>query len=202
MRGILLLNGEPYFGDVNAIDAVVYCCDGAYLWAKDRVKINKNIGDFDSLNITPYPAPEEVYPSEKDLTDGEIAIDKMIDDGVTDIEVFGAFGKRVDHFLGNIHLLLRAKKKGAKCSLISENEIIFLAEGKAELNGLKGKTVSVLPFGGDLHIIGSKGLKYPYPKKLCYGECRGISNVVQSDEAFVELKKGSLALIIINRGSV
>ncbi|MBE7088866.1 MAG: thiamine diphosphokinase [Clostridiales bacterium] len=202
MRGVLLLNGEPYLGDINTIDAVVYCCDGAYSWAKDKVKIDKNVGDFDSLSITPYPAPEEIYPTEKDLTDGEIAIDKMIASGINDIEIYGAFGKRSDHFLGNIHLLLRAKKGGARAKLISQTEIIFLAEEVAKLNGLKGKTVSVLPFGGELHIIGSKGLKFSYPKKLCYGECRGISNVVLQNEAFIELEKGSLALIIINRGSV
>jgi len=202
MRGVLLLNGEPYLGDINTIDAVVYCCDGAYSWAKDKVKIDKNVGDFDSLSITPYPAPEEIYPTEKDLTDGEIAIDKMIASGINDIEIYGACGKRSDHFLGNIHLLLRAKKGGARAKLISQTEIIFLAEEVAKLNGLKGKTVSVLPFGGELHIIGSKGLKFSYPKKLCYGECRGISNVVLQNEAFIELEKGSLALIIINRGSV
>jgi len=126
----------------------------------------------------------------------------MIASGINDIEIYGACGKRSDHFLGNIHLLLRAKKGGARAKLISQTEIIFLAEEVAKLNGLKGKTVSVLPFGGELHIIGSKGLKFSYPKKLCYGECRGISNVVLQNEAFIELEKGSLALIIINRGSV
>ena len=202
MRGILLLNGQPYLGDINAIGAVVYCCDGAYSWANGKVKIDKNIGDFDSLNIIPYPAPEEIYPTEKDLTDGEIAIEKMIADGVKEIEIYGAFGKRCDHFLGNIHLLLRAKAKGVNAKLINHTEEIFLAQDRAILNGLKGKTISVLPFGKSAHIINSKGLKYSYPKKLCYGECRGISNIVVEDSAFIKLKKGSVALIVINRGSV
>ena len=70
MKGIILLNGEPYYKAINAENAVVYCCDGAYAWAKGRIKIDRNIGDFDSLNQTPYPPPEEIYPAEKDFTDG------------------------------------------------------------------------------------------------------------------------------------
>lgn len=30
MKGILLLNGRPYGGKIEAGDAYVVCCDGAY----------------------------------------------------------------------------------------------------------------------------------------------------------------------------
>lgn len=30
MKGIILLNGEPYPYAINAGNALVYCCDGAY----------------------------------------------------------------------------------------------------------------------------------------------------------------------------
>ena len=66
MKGILLLNGEPYSGAIDAEGAVVYCCDGAYEWAKDRVRIDKNVGDFDSLGYIPVPPPEE-EPRRKEL---------------------------------------------------------------------------------------------------------------------------------------
>ena len=91
MKAALLLNGAPYGGELPK-DRLIYCCDGAYRWAKGRAEIYKNIGDFDSLDEVPYPAPEEVYPSEKDFTDGEIALRKMIEEGADDIEVYGAFG--------------------------------------------------------------------------------------------------------------
>ena len=48
MKGIILLNGEPYPYAIDAGNALVYCCDGAYKWAKSKVRIDKNIGDFDS----------------------------------------------------------------------------------------------------------------------------------------------------------
>ncbi|MDE6441304.1 MAG: thiamine diphosphokinase [Clostridia bacterium] len=200
MRGILLLNGQPYGGQINAEGAVVYCCDGAYSWAKHKVIIDKNIGDFDSLKETPYPPPEEIYPSEKDYTDGEIALKKLIAAGADEIEIYGGDGGREDHFLGNLHLIYCAHKAGVKCTMITEKSKIFAGSGVISLGQFKDKTLSVLPFGAPLHIIESAGLKYSYPDNIGYGECRGISNICQSQTAY--LKVEGVALVIINGGEV
>lgn len=200
MKGILLLNGDPYTREINTEGAVVYCCDGAYRWAKGKVKIDKNVGDFDSLDEVPFPAPEEIYPAEKDFTDGEIALFKMIDAGITELEIYGGGGGREDHFLGNLQLLYRAQLSGVKCKMICENSIIFPASGDISLGEYCGKTFSVLPFGAPVHIIDSAGLKYSYPKVLSYGECRGISNISESRTAY--LKVEGIALVIVNGGKV
>lgn len=200
MKGIILLNGEPYSGEIETEKALVYCCDGAYNWAKGRVRIDKNIGDFDSLEELPYPPPDKIYPSEKDFTDGEIALFKLLETGVREIEIYGGGGGREDHFLGNIHLLYKAYSSGVKCRMINNGSILFPASGKIELGKFNKKTISVLPFGDILHIIESAGLKYSYPDKISYGECRGISNVVQSDSAYLTVE--GCALVIVNRGKV
>ena len=202
MRGILLLNGTPYDGEIDDKGALVVCCDGAYEWAKNRVRIDKNVGDYDSLGYIPIPPPEQVYPREKDFTDGEIALSKLIESGVDEIEIDGGEGGREDHFLGNLHLLFRAHRQGIKAKMITARSVIFPAGESVKFTGITGATVSVLPFGGDVHIMGSAGLKYSYPEKLCYGACRGLSNVVESENAHLELGHGDTALIIINRGEV
>lgn len=200
MRGILLLNGDPYTGKIADGGALVYCCDGAYKWARGRVRIDKNIGDFDSLDVLPEPSPEEIYPSEKDYTDGEIALGKLISAGADEIEIYGGGGGREDHFLGNLQLLYSAYGRGVKCTMITDRSYIFPASGKILLGEYFGKTLSVLPFGGELRIMDYMGLKYPYPPALHYGECRGISNIVQSENAFLETD--GVALIIVNKGEV
>ena len=202
MKGVLLLNGEPYSGKIDDSGALVYCCDGAYEWARGRVRIDKNIGDFDSLGYIPTPPPEEIYPAEKDFTDGEIALFKLLGTGVDEVEIYGGGGGREDHFLGNLHLLYCAHKRGVKATLFTERSVLFPASGRVELDNIKGKTLSVLPFGGDAHINDSAGLRYSYPEKLVYGACRGISNVAESDCAHITLGEGDTALIIINRGEV
>ncbi len=202
MKGIILLNGEPYEGHIDDTKAIVVCCDGAYDWAKGKLRIDKNVGDFDSLGYIPTPAPEEIYPAEKDYTDGEIALKKLIALGVDEVEIYGGGGGREDHFLGNLQLLYYAHMHGVKTKMITAHSEIFPADGKVQFNGLKGITVSVLPFGGDVHIMGSTGLKYPEPPVIHYGECIGISNIVESDNAELEVRAGDCALIIINRGKV
>ena len=200
-RGVLLLNGRPYTGEIQAENAVVYCCDGAYGWARGRVRIDKNVGDFDSLGYMPDPPPEEVYPSEKNYTDGEIALFKMLADGIDDITIYGGFGGREDHFLGNLQLLYAAHARGARIKMASEDCLIYPASGRVWLEGLAGKTISVFPFSSAVHIMESRGLKYSYPPELHYGECRGVSNIVTGQCAHIDVAEGTV-LIIVNLGEV
>lgn len=201
MKGILLLNGEPFLGEIDTRDALVYCCDGAYAWAKDRVRIDRNIGDFDSLPYLPTPPPLEIYPSEKDDTDGEIALRALLREGVDTIEIYGGGGKREDHFLGNLHLLYYACSHGVACSMRTNSATILCADGQICLSGQHGKTVSVLPFGASVYVEESWGFKYPLDGlSFVYGSCRGLSNLVINDEAWI--KASGILLIIINEGAV
>lgn len=200
MRGILLLNGDPHSGEIDGRGAFVVCCDGAYSWAKGRVPIDMNIGDYDSLNIVPDPPPEEVFPSEKDFTDGEIGLNKLLERGVDEIEIYGGGGGREDHFLGNLQLLYLAHAKKVACKMICNRSVIFAATGKIELGEYSGLTISVLPFGDKLHIIDFRGLKYSYPPMLSLGECRGISNIVESSSAYLRVE--GVALVVVNKGEV
>ncbi len=197
MKAIVLLNGEPFQGEIDAENAHVYCCDGAYDWAKNKVRIDETLGDFDSLSYLPVPLPSEVYPSEKDYTDGELALRRALAAGYSEIEIYGGGGKREDHFIGNLHLLYAACKAGAHAELITENARIFAAEGEILLKNLRGATVSIAPFGGNAHIMKAKGFHYPLPETFFYGSTRGISNIVESDEA--EFVTEGTVLVFINR---
>lgn len=196
------MNGQPYTGEIDCKDAYVVCCDGAYGWARGKVKIDENVGDFDSLDVIPNPPPTEIYSSEKNFTDGEIALFKLLGKGVGEIEIYGGFGGRCDHFIGNLHLLHAARSRGVKAKMLDENTVAFLGGGEIDLNGICGKTFSLLPFGGVVHIMNSTGCKYAYPEKIGYGECRGISNVAVSDFSSVRVGENDCALIIVNRGEV
>ena len=197
MKAIILLNGEPYAGEIDTDGARVYCCDGAYEWAHGKLRIDENLGDYDSLAYLPTPAPKEIYSSEKDATDGEIALNRAIAAGAEKIEIYGGGGKREDHFLGNLHLLYSAHARGVSAELITNYARIFAARGRVELKGLRGRTVSVVPFGGDAHIMESGGLKYPMNGlDLRYGSTRGISNVAVEDSAYFVTK--DVVLVFVN----
>ncbi len=199
-RVVILLNGEPYRGEIPAENAYVICCDGAYAWAKGRVRIDENLGDYDSLSEVPDPAPLHKFPSEKDETDGELAVDRALELGAADITFYGGGGKREDHFLGNLHLLFKAKRAGVATAMMKTNgvDIYLFDEGEHGFSCRKGQTVSLLPFGGDAHIMESWGLKYPmHDLWLRYGSTRGISNLTAAEEFSFCVERGYV-LVIIN----
>ena len=197
MKAIILLNGEPHRGEIDASFARVYCCDGAYRWANGKVRIDETLGDFDSLDVLPDPPPSVIYPSEKNLTDGEIAIKRAVEAGATEIEIYGGGGGREDHFLGNLHLLYLAHQMGANAVMITNGARIRIACGKTVVQAKKGATLSIIPFGRDAHIIESSGLYYPLQDLwLRYGSTRGISNVMEGNEA--SFVSEGVVLVIIN----
>ncbi len=196
---IILLNGEPHKGEIPADGAYVICCDGAYAWAKNKVRIDENLGDFDSLSEEPIPAPKCKFPSEKDETDGELALERALDMGAADLVFYGGGGGREDHFLGNLHLLYKAMEAGAASAALRTNgaQISLCGEGEQAFPCKKGATVSLLPFGGDAHIMEMKGLKYaPSDLRLCYGSTRGISNLTTGEAFSFRVERGYVLAII------
>lgn len=192
-----MLNGQPHAGEIDADGAYVVCCDGAYAWAGGKVRIDENVGDFDSLSGLPEPPPAKIYPAEKNFTDGEIGLGRLLSRGCEEIEIYGGGGGREDHFLGNLHLLYRAHRAGARAKMFTEHAVIFPAAGRTELCGSVGGTVSLLPFGGDAHMIESEGLKYPLDGlTLSYGSCRGLSNVFLSERAWFLCDRGAVLVFL------
>ena len=199
-RVVILLNGEPYRGDIEAKDAYVICCDGAYSWAKGKVRIDENLGDFDSLSEPPVPAPLRIFPAEKNETDGELAVDRALELGAGDILFYGGGGKREDHFLGNLHLLYKAAEAGVATvgSKTNGAEIFLVGGGGRRFCCKRGQTVSLFPFGGDAHIMKMRGFKYaPENLRLRYGSTRGVSNLTTDEEVSFWVNKGHV-LVIIN----
>lgn len=202
MKAIILLNGDPYLGEIDTQNAYVICADGGYNWAKNKLKIDETVGDLDSAVGEIYPVPTLVYPSEKDQTDGEIAVERVLeiakDKQIESVEIYGGGGGREDHFLGNIHLLYRLAKRGLPCTMYTNNSMLFAFAGGVTLTGLKGVTLSLLPLGGDVQVAKTTGLQYAANcLTLRYGSCRGISNVIIEEKAEIYLTSG-VALCIVN----
>ncbi len=199
MKGIILLNGEPYAGDIEkGAGDVVLAADGALAWAKDKVQIDITAGDFDSLGYV--PPRSVVYPAEKNFTDGEIALDLLIGKGCREIEIYGGGGRREDHFFGNLQLLYAAFLREVGCVMRTAYADIYCAAGRIVFAGKRGMTVSLAPVGLSAHIMESEGLKYPLcDLTLTAGSCRGISNIVQSDLAFADCDEGTLFVFEIKR---
>lgn len=126
-------------------------------------------GDFDSITekeqdqINRQLSHIEVFPAQKDKTDSEIGMDfALSQENVEEIILFGASGGRLDHLLGNIHILLKTLKQNIKAKLIDvQNEICLFDKGTYNIEqSSKYRYVSFLPITEEIKGLTLKGFKY------------------------------------------
>ena len=194
MRTIIALNGEKHPFRFEDGDYTI-ACDGAYSALKELgIKPDKILGDFDSLGFVPDGA--EVYPAEKDMTDGELAVEYCIKEGRDDVLIIWAGGLREDHFLGNLALLRKANKFIKNCAMLTKRSFIFFADRSFCCKVENGATVSVVACE-PTRIVSSSGLKYAYRDTTLKSDCTlGISNVAVNDFFSLDIEGGAAFVIV------
>lgn len=176
------------------------------LIAIDRLQLSVDfiVGDFDSVSkdiLDKYKdksTPIETFPTEKDKTDTQIAIELALMHNPSAIDVIGATGSRLDHVLGNIHLLLLPMQLGIQACLLDSNNKIYLRNTSFSIRMEKqfGDFVSLLPFSEAVSGLTLEGFKYPlHHITLTAGTSLGISNEIKDDEAVIEFSEGVLLVI-------
>ena len=181
-------------------DCVIYA-DGAYKFKEEvgEKEVIAVVGDFDSLGEAPKNEKVVTLNVEKNFTDGERAVRLAVENGASELVIYGAYGGKIEHVLGNIALLSIANDLGVKASIKEENTITELFSGKKDFAVKKGGTISLIPYGGDCVFESSLGLYYPLNAlTLTPSDTRGISNVAIEEKISIEIKKGK-ALIIYGK---
>ncbi len=158
-------------------------------------------GDFDSVDDGLRQAhgdvPTEIFPSDKDKTDGEIAIEAALARGASEVMLVGAFGgARADHAFLHLTVALRLAEAGTPCLLTSgQQEGIPLLPGAARrFDYDDGTLFSVLPFS-DLEGLTLSGAKWPLAdRSVPFGSSLTLSNEVRG-ELTVTLRSGRALLV-------
>lgn len=157
-------------------------------------------GDFDSVDDGMRAAhaevPVEMFPPEKDQTDGEIAIDAALKRGATEIMLVGAFGgARADHAFLHLTAGIRLAENGTACLLTSGNqEGVPLLPGERSFDYDDRTVFSILPFS-DLGGLSLTGAKWPLSARTVpFGSSLTLSNEVAGDLA-VRLESGRAMLV-------
>ncbi|MGI6703118.1 MAG: thiamine diphosphokinase [Clostridia bacterium] len=182
---------------------IIICADGgAYHVKKMGMQPHVIIGDFDSCTrefAQSFSGAKIIeYPSEKDDTDAQLAVEYALSNGADYIMLLGATGTRIDHTIANIGLLLCIADKGVVGELINEYNRATIIKDRALVKG-KGSLVSLIPYGGDVRGVTLKGFKYPlYDFTLEMGSSRGISNQLVDDIGEISITSGWL-LVVLSR---
>lgn len=181
--------------------SLVICADGgAYHARRMGIKPHVILGDFDSCSrefAEGFPGVKIVeYPSEKDETDTELAVEYALSSGEKHLMLLGATGTRLDHTIANLGLLLVIARRGGTGEIINEHNRAFLITDKAVVKG-KGTQVSLLPYCGDVKGVTLKGFKYPLTNfTLEMGSTRGISNVLEEETGEISIREGTLLAVL------
>lgn len=210
MKAFIISNGQMSNNDfyLNLFkeqrpDYVICADGGANHLKKLGIIPNTIIGDLDSISIKDleYYKNLEVeiikYPTKKDETDTQLAIQYATTLPIKEIVLLGVIGDRIDHSLGNIYLMEDIVLKGLRVSIINENNIVYLINKEIEIYGLIGEVVSLLPYSDKVTGILSEGLEYPlYNKDMIKSNPYGISNVINKKRVKISIQSGLLLVIL------
>ena len=127
--------GQETFDKVIAVDAGLEAVKALGL-EPDMI-----VGDFDTVRpevLAYYRRMEHIVwdarQPEKDETDTELALLKAQATGCTEVVVLGATGGRMDHMLGNIHLLFPCLQKGMEAYILDSQNRIYLIDKERTFN--------------------------------------------------------------------
>lgn len=194
---VAIILKSPDFSDVVTEQMVIYA-DAGYKHAEKvgKKKVLAVVGDFDSLGGVPNGEKTVELNVQKDYTDGERAVRYAVELGYDELIIYGAYGGKIEHVLGNIALLKVASNLGVKARIMDGENITELVSGKVALTTKKNGTVSILPYGEKCCITDSVGLFYPLKNlTLTNADTRGISNVAEQEQIKFNVVEGE-ALVV------
>lgn len=158
------------------------------------------LGDFDSTDvgmIERNPDIERlVFPSDKDQTDGELAVEEAIARGASSVLLAGAFGgPRPDHAFLHLSMALSLMDRGVDTLLSSGGqEGVPLPHAPSSFDYAAGTLFSILAFS-DLRGLTVRGAKWPLDHVVVsFGASLTLSNVVTGNLS-VSLSEGRALLL-------
>ncbi len=154
------------------------------------------IGDLDSYTVSGKEKAFVIRDKDQETNDLEKALTFALKKSVNDVTVFGATGKRLDHTLKNLSVLLQYNSKFDSIVLIDNYATIKIIESPFKASFDIGAIISLFPISGKVEGITTKGLKYPLRDEALENGIRdGSSNEAIEETVEIKFKKGDLLLL-------
>ena len=166
VEAVVLANGEyptaPLPLQILADAPYVVCCDGgADEYIRNGHTPNLIIGDGDSISEENRKKYGHLLHriAEQETNDHTKAVNYLLSQGKRRIAIVGATGKREDHTLGNISLLMDYMRAGADVRTYTDHGIFIPCRNTCTFTCQPGQQVSIINFNArKLHGL---GLVYP-----------------------------------------
>jgi len=186
------------------VDIWIGADQGALILLEHGITIDYAVGDFDSVNATQKAMILEnsthlaTYPSMKNETDLEIALNIAFELNPKEIYLFGVTGGRLDHALINMQLLQTIVDREIRGIIIDQwNRLELTNPGNHTVSKKEDYPyVSFVPFTNEVKGLSLIGFAYPLNSyHLKQGSTRCISNEIKANQASYSYAEGLLLLI-------
>ena len=184
-------------------DDFIICADGGTRHALTLGLLPRVIiGDLDSV---PEGQAQQMidqgvevfqFPRDKNETDLELALEYAVEQNHREIVIVAALGDRLDQTLGNIALLTDPRYSKFDIRLDDGVEQALFCSDQTEIHGTSNDIVSLIPWGGEVTGVRTRGLKWPLVDETLYPhKTRGISNEMTGEVAHVQIASGLLLIV-------
>jgi thiamine pyrophosphokinase len=203
---LIFIGGDPPHPNVRQhlpADAFVIAADSGYAHAIAMGFMpNELVGDMDSITAVDLTDAHDSnilisqFPTDKDLTDTEIAITSAIARQSTHITVVSGGGDRFDHVLGMVHSLASCALTVDTTLLIGTARVSYATYTKEfRINTQPGDIISLIPIGGAATVT-TTGLQWELNNDTLQAfASRGVSNIATGESVSISVTDGSLAVI-------
>ena len=153
------------------------------------------VGDMDSLPSGLFDGDNKIarvtYPSQKDKSDTELALEYALDHRCGRVTLLGATGKRLDHTLCNVALVARHP---GYVRIVSGTLMLEAAANSTEcvLQGPIGSVVSLIDYGASEVHVKTRGLRYSLEGNPLVFPTQGLSNELTESCAHISVISGIL----------
>jgi thiamine pyrophosphokinase len=205
---IILSGGEPLASTDNValpLGARVIAADsGLHHAAELDLDVDLVIGDMDSVDAGRLAAAVDrgvearTFPSDKDRTDLELAVDVALGWGATDFTFVGAHTGRLDHFLGAMAMFAALAERVERLVWIDGSTWITACAPQRAVSivARPGDTVSLIPVGEGVTGVTATGLRWPlHGDAIPAGSTRGISNVCVAPPVRLSVDRGTILVV-------
>jgi len=155
------------------------------------------IGDMDSFEPSEKEDIQIIHDEDQETNDLEKSLNHALKLLSTDVTVFGAVGKRLDHTLKNLSVLCRFTASFNSLIYKDRHGDIFMLPKKFRQTYPVGTTLSLFPISGIAEGVSTNGLKYPLMNESLENGVRdGTSNRSVSPVIEITYQSGDLLLFV------
>jgi len=199
MSTCYIVGAGEFYGEFSKRDGdLVIAADGGYDTLRALgITPDLILGDMDSVSADAADTERLVYPVRKDETDSFLAYREGVRRGYSDFMLYGCVGGREDHTFANYALLVYARERGHKMTLVGRSSDTFaMINESVTLSGEPLSHLSLFAFGGDARGVSVHGAEYEAEGvTLTPSFPLGVSNRFSGGEVLVEVKDGKLLVM-------